>query len=49
MLKKKPVGKDVNDTDEFIYNADFTDPRQKVHVNSIQVKETVRESTTTTS
>ncbi|KLO17574.1 Cullin-domain-containing protein [Schizopora paradoxa] len=49
VLKKKPVGKDVNDTDEFIYNADFTDPRQKVHINSIQVKETIEESKKTQS
>lgn len=42
VLKKRPVGKDVNIGDVFYFNNDFTDPRQKVHINSIQSKETVR-------
>ena len=42
MLKKIPPGKDVDDDDEFLYNADFTDPNRRVHINSIQQKETVR-------
>ena len=41
VLKKRPVGKDVNDEDIFIFNDAFEDPRAKVHINSIQVKETV--------
>jgi cullin-4 len=41
VLKKIPSGRDVNNTDLFRFNADFTDPRPKVHINSIQVKETV--------
>ena len=41
ILKKRPVSKDVGDQDVFYFNADFTDPRAKVHVNSIQSKETV--------
>ena len=44
VLKKRPTGKDVNDDDVFIFNADFTDPAYRVHINSIQVKETVRTS-----
>ena len=32
----------MNKTDTFVFNADFTDPRIQVHINSIQVKETVR-------
>jgi cullin-4 len=32
----------VGDEDVFYFNADFTDPRAKVHINSIQSKETVR-------
>lgn len=36
------MGKEVNDDDVFHFNADFTDPRYQVHINSIQVKETVR-------
>jgi cullin-4 len=31
----------VNDDDIFIFNDAFEDPRAKVHINSIQVKETV--------
>lgn len=42
MLKKTPAGKDVNDDDVFAFNADFEDPRPKVHINSIQAKVTVR-------
>ena len=42
MLKKIPLGKDVNDTDMFKFNPDFDDPRAKVHINSIQAKVSVR-------
>lgn len=42
VLRKVPMGKEVNDDDVFHFNADFTDPRYQVHINSIQVKETVR-------
>jgi cullin 4 len=41
VLKKNPQGKDVNDTDVFKFNSEFTDPHAKVHINSIQVKDTV--------
>ena len=41
VLKKSPVGKDVEDGDVFRFNTEFTDPRPKIHINSIQVKETV--------
>jgi cullin-4 len=41
VLKKIPAGRDVNNTDVFRFNAEFTDPRPKFHINSIQVKETV--------
>ncbi|KAI6146691.1 Cullin-4B [Pisolithus tinctorius] len=49
VLKKQPVGKDVDETDVFYFNAEFTDPRAKVHINSIQAKETPEESTRTQS
>lgn len=42
VLRKEPVGKDVNKTDVFHFNAEFTDERYQVHINSIQAKETVR-------
>jgi cullin-4 len=41
VLKKRPAGKDVRDDDVFMFNDAFEDPRAKVHINSIQVKETV--------
>lgn len=41
VLKKRPAGKDVDDADVFVFNDAFEDPRPKVHINSIQVKETV--------
>ena len=42
MLRKIPVGRDVNDGDVFRFNADFEDPRSKVHISSIQAKISVR-------
>ncbi|KAH9920321.1 Cullin-4B [Fomitopsis serialis] len=44
VLRKVPVGKEVGDGDDFHYNADFSDPRYQVHINSIQVKETAEEN-----
>ena len=41
VLKKRPPGKDVDDNDVFVLNDAFEDPRSKVHINAIQVKETV--------
>ena len=41
MLKKRPVGRDVHEDDVFYFNTEFTDPRTKVHINSIQAKDTV--------
>ena len=41
VLKKLPPGRDVHDADIFKFNADFDDPRPKVHINSIQVKVSV--------
>ncbi|KAG9310285.1 Cullin-4B [Chiua virens] len=44
VLRKRPVGKDVKENDMFYFNADFTDLRAKVHINSIQAKDTPEES-----
>lgn len=49
VLKKRPVGKDVDDNDVFYFNPEFTDPRAKVHINSIQAKETAEENQRTQS
>ncbi len=44
VLLKIPPGKDVNDGDKFRFNVAFTDPRQKIHINSIQAKVSVRQN-----
>ena len=41
VLKKLPAGRDIHDADMFKFNADFDDPRPKVHINSIQAKVSV--------
>ncbi|KAL4941066.1 hypothetical protein BDV06DRAFT_212966 [Aspergillus oleicola] len=47
VLSKKPKGRDVNDTDEFAYNPSFTDPKMRIKINQIQLKETKEENKTT--
>ncbi|KAL4887389.1 hypothetical protein BJY04DRAFT_204342 [Aspergillus karnatakaensis] len=47
VLAKKPKGRDVNDTDEFSYNPTFTDPKMRIKINQIQLKETKEENKTT--
>ena len=44
VLKKKPVGADINESDVFYFNDDYTNPRYQVRIDSIQAKETVRET-----
>lgn len=47
VLSKKPRGKEVETTDEFTYNAGFTDPKMRIKINQIQLKETKEENKTT--
>ncbi|KAE8148150.1 hypothetical protein BDV25DRAFT_131493 [Aspergillus avenaceus] len=47
VLSKKPKGKDVNPTDEFSYNKGFSDPKRRIKINQIQLKETKEENKTT--
>ncbi|OQS06850.1 Cullin family protein [Thraustotheca clavata] len=47
VLQKQPKGRDVNDDDEFHYNAQFTNPLMRIKINSIQMKETTTENTET--
>ncbi|KAI9370792.1 Cullin family-domain-containing protein [Aspergillus egyptiacus] len=47
VLTKKPKGRDVNDGDEFAYNPNFTDPKMRIKINQIQLKETKEENKTT--
>ncbi|KAG9017883.1 hypothetical protein FRB93_004694 [Tulasnella sp. JGI-2019a] len=44
VLIKLPAGKDVNDTDDFVFNAALDDKRRNIHISSIQQKETVEET-----
>jgi len=44
VLLKDPPGRDINDGDLFRFNDGFTDPRAKVHINSIQAKVSPEES-----
>ncbi|KAG6873267.1 hypothetical protein C0995_001041 [Termitomyces sp. Mi166 len=44
VLKKIPPGRDIDENDVFRFNADFDDPRAKVHINSIQAKVSPEES-----
>ncbi|EED22944.1 nuclear pore complex subunit Nup192, putative [Talaromyces stipitatus ATCC 10500] len=47
VLTKKPKGKDVNETDQFAYNNAFQDPKMRIKINQIQLKETKEENKTT--
>jgi hypothetical protein len=44
VLLKKPKGKDVNDSDVFSFNAGFQDPKMRIKINQIQLKETKEEN-----
>ena len=42
VLQKSPKGRDVEDSDAFLFNADFSNKLIRIKINSIQLKETVR-------
>ncbi|KAI0762521.1 Cullin-domain-containing protein [Fomes fomentarius] len=44
VLKKSTKEKEILETDTFRFNADFTDQRYQIHINSIQAKETPEET-----
>ena len=44
VLTKSPKGKDVNDTDTFSVNLKFEDPKYRIKINQIQLKETKAEN-----
>ncbi|KAK0736900.1 Cullin family-domain-containing protein [Apiosordaria backusii] len=44
VLTKAPKGRDVNPTDTFTVNRAFTDPKFRVKINQIQLKETKEEN-----
>lgn len=47
VLTKNPKGKEVNTTDQFWWNAGFTDEKRRIKINQIQLKETKEENKTT--
>ncbi|XP_052018387.1 cullin-4A isoform X1 [Apodemus sylvaticus] len=48
VLIKSPKGKEVEDGDKFIFNADFKHKLFRIKINQIQMKETVEEQVSTT-
>ncbi|KAI1426001.1 ubiquitin ligase subunit CulD [Xylaria sp. FL1777] len=44
VLAKDPRGKDVNPTDTFVVNKSFSDPKFRIKINQIQLKETKEEN-----
>ncbi|KAJ5218748.1 uncharacterized protein N7498_000847 [Penicillium cinerascens] len=47
VLTKNPKGKEVSTTDQFSWNAGFTDFKRRIKINQIQLKETKEENKTT--
>ncbi|KAJ8107062.1 hypothetical protein OPT61_g9125 [Boeremia exigua] len=43
-LTKHPKGRDVNPTDTFTLNSSFTDPKYRIKINTVQLKETPAEN-----
>ncbi|MCJ1284036.1 hypothetical protein MMC26_003367 [Xylographa opegraphella] len=44
VLTKSPKGKDVNETDTFSVNLKFEDPKYRIKINQVQLKETKEEN-----
>jgi len=44
ILNKHPKGREVNHTDTFTVNVGFTDPKYRIKINQIQLKETTEEN-----
>ncbi|PGH04577.1 Cullin 4 [Blastomyces parvus] len=47
VLTKRPKGRDVNDDDTFTFNSNFSDPKMRIKINQIQLKETKQENKST--
>ncbi|PGH11864.1 hypothetical protein AJ80_06929 [Polytolypa hystricis UAMH7299] len=47
VLTKRPKGREINDDDVFSYNAGFSDPKMRIKINQIQLKETKQENKAT--
>jgi len=48
VLTKEPKGREVADTDEFIFHSQLNEKLYRIKVNSIQLKETIEENAATT-
>ncbi|WEW61045.1 hypothetical protein PRK78_006534 [Emydomyces testavorans] len=44
VLTKHPKGRDINATDAFSFNSKFSDPKMRIKINQIQLKETKEEN-----
>lgn len=44
VLTKHPKGRDVNNTDSFTVNTAFADPKMRIKINQVQLKETKEEN-----
>ena len=44
VLTKLPKGKDINETDSFCVNLKFEDPKYRIKINQVQLKETKEEN-----
>ncbi len=44
VLSKSPKGRDINENDTFAVNDGFTDPKYRIKINQIQLKETREEN-----
>lgn len=47
VITKDPKGKEVGDEDKFAFNTRFTDPKMRIKINQIQLKETKQENKAT--
>jgi len=47
VLNKYPKAKEVEDSDEFVYNVDFKHKMCRIKINQVQMKETTEENTAT--
>ncbi|KAF2873575.1 cullin-4B [Massariosphaeria phaeospora] len=43
-LTKHPKGREINPTDSFTLNTNFTDPKYRIKINTVQLKETAAEN-----
>lgn len=44
VLTKNPKGREVKETDSFMFNPNFSDPKLRIKINQIQLKETKEEN-----